>query len=465
MFRKMKSARKKEKKNIEYSGPIIVRKISEYTPLNDTKEEPPNQGTQENENSVPDHKEDKTIKHQNTKQQVQEQSAEENSNYHYRFEPNNKYFSICIYALVSLAIGMLIIMGIINLPFIAVFIKNFINIIQPFVAAFFIAFIINPIVKVIADRFFGDVCKIKKNKVRLALGILTSYVMLIGIIVGFCTYVIPQLMSSIEDLINRSSDLYNEAIKFLNSIETRFPELDMTLIEDKLNEAMPQLLQFGTDFVKNAIPAILNLSFSIAKITINLLLSIAISIYMLYDKRALSKNSTRVLYSIVPKKRADGMLVIVKQCGSIFTNFIVGKALDSTIIGIICFIIMSILKLPYAVLLSVIVGVTNMIPYFGPFIGAIPGVLLYICIDPLQALIFAIMILAIQQFDGWILGPKILGDSTGLTPLWVIFGITVGGAYGGVFGMFIGVPVVAVLAYLADLFISSRLKKKRIEIE
>lgn len=458
MFKRMKRSHPVgKKKEVEFSGPIIVRDLTSISDLTEQDDIVAQEETIEkaSEQTQPDIE---------TKQS-NVMSRKEDKNRHFQFEPNAKYFTICIYVLASLAVGMLIIMSVINLPFIVGFIKRFIGVINAFVVAFFIAFIINPIVRSLSDRFYGNVCRIRRSKVRLALGILTTYLLLIGLIVGFCIYVIPQISNSIEDLIKRLPQMYDEVIKFLNTLETTFPNLDVAFLEDKLNESMPQLIQFGTDFVKNAIPAVLGVSISIAKIAINILLSIAISIYMLYDKRALSKNSTRVIYALIPKKKADGILGIAKQCGSIFTNFIVGKALDSTIIGVICFIIMSILKLPYAALLSVIVGVTNMIPYFGPFIGAIPGVLLYLCIDPVQAFIFAILILAIQQFDGWILGPKILGDSTGLTPLWVIFGITVGGAYGGVFGMFIGVPIVAVVAYLADLFISNRLKHKKIEVE
>ena len=158
-------------------------------------------------------------------------------------------------------------------------------------------------------------------------------------------------------------------------------------------------------------------------------------------------------------------IVNVKECNTIFSSFIIGKSLDSLIIGIICFILMTILKLPYSVLLSVIVGITNMIPYFGPFIGAIPGVVLFLVISPIKSIIFAVMILALQQFDGLYLGPKILGNSTGLKPLWVIFGITVGGAYAGVLGMFLGVPVVGVIAHLLNKSITSRLEKKNITID
>lgn len=397
-------------------------------------------------------------------QEGQKSRNEEGSTYHHYFEPNNRYFTICVYALAVLAIGVVIIQSIISLPHIFSALDRFLFIIQPFIVAFFIAFIVNPIVKSLAERFFHRVCRIKSAKVCLALGILTAYVLVIGLITAFCIYVIPQISDSIAKLTSQSSELYKEIFKFLNSLESR-TTLDLSWIEEKIEETSPQLITLGTDIVTNLLPKLLNFSLSILKLVINILLSIAISIYMLYDKRNLSKNTTRVIYSLIPRKKATAILQLTKECGKIFTNFIVGKTIDSTIIGMLCFVIMSILRLDYAILISVIVGVTNMIPYFGPFIGAVPGILLYLCIDPVQAIVFSIMVLGLQQFDGWILGPKILGDSTGLTPLWVIFGITVGGAYGGVFGMFLGVPIVAVVAYLANLFITSRLKKKNIVIE
>ena len=124
---------------------------------------------------------------------------------------------------------------------------------------------------------------------------------------------------------------------------------------------------------------------------------------------------------------------------------------------------MSLCQLPYAVLISAIVGVTNMIPYFGPFIGAVPGVLIMLLVSPIKALIFAILILVLQQFDGLILGPKILGDSTGLKPLWIIFAITIGGSIAGVLGMFLGVPVIAVLRYLLNRFLQYRLEKRNFQ--
>lgn len=394
----------------------------------------------------------------------EEGSPEDSSSYRFRFEPNNKYFTICVYVLAVLAIGIVIIQSIINISYIVGAFDRFLFVIQPFIVAFFIAFIINPIVRILAENLFHKVFRIKSVKKCLGLGILTSYLLLIGLITGFCIYVIPQISESIAKLTSQSSELYDEFYKFLNKLETK-TTLNLSWIEEKIKETSPELISLGTDIVTNLLPKLLNFSISILKLVINILLSIAISIYMLYDKRKLTKNSTRVLYAFVPQKKANAILQLTKDCGNIFSKYIVGATTDSIIVGIVCFTIMSILRLDYAMLISVIIGVTNLIPYFGPFIGAVPGMILYLCIDPIKAVIFAIMILVLQQIDGWIIAPKILGDSTGLTPLWVIFGITVGGAYAGVAGMFLGVPIVAVVAYLSNLFITKRLEKRNIDIE
>jgi len=154
------------------------------------------------------------------------------------------------------------------------------------------------------------------------------------------------------------------------------------------------------------------------------------------------------------------LISITHTSNRIFTGFISGKILDSLIIGVLCFIGMSIFNLPMAMLVSVIVGVTNVIPYFGPFIGAIPGALIVFLVDPIKAFWFMLFILALQQFDGNILGPYILGDSIGLPAFWVIFAILVFGSIFGVLGMFIGVPTFAVIYSIIKMWIESRLEKK-----
>ena len=185
---------------------------------------------------------------------------------------------------------------------------------------------------------------------------------------------------------------------------------------------------------------------------------------MLIDKEKLIRNFKRLIYVIMKKNTAERFISTLKDANEIFSNFVIGKALDSLIIGIICFIFMKMVGLEYAMLISVIVGITNMIPYFGPFIGAIPGSILLLTVNWKMAFVFIIWIVVLQQFDGLYLGPKILGDRLGLRPLWIIFAITVGGYFFGPIGMFLGVPTVAVIAYLLDRWITRVLIKKNIDI-
>lgn len=190
-----------------------------------------------------------------------------------------------------------------------------------------------------------------------------------------------------------------------------------------------------------------------------------------------SRNVRELLAMIVTYLLVIGLIIVsfvflIPQIGQSITDlfnqlpgWISGKTVDSFIIGVLCFLLMSILQLPYALLISLIVGVTNMIPYFGPFIGAVPGALIILLISPWKMIVYLIMILVLQQFDGLYLGPKILGDSTGLRPIWIIFAITIGGALMGFVGMFLGVPCVAVISYLTGEWIDRRLEKRGIDSE
>lgn len=382
----------------------------------------------------------------------------------YQFESNRQYFSICIYALFVILIGTMVVYCIMNMDKTKTALSHFTQALSPFLIAFFIAYILNPIV-VKLKTFFEKVCKITSQKVTKALSIVLTYLIVLGIVTITLVYIIPELGKSLSDLSVKFQIIGTQLIEFLQHIEDLYPNLGLSAFEEKLSDLTMQLVSLGPNMVKDLIPAILSFSMGIVRLAINVLLSIVISIYMLNDKKMINKNITRALYAFWKKDKVDGFIENAKECNSIFSSFIIGKSLDSLIIGILCFILMTILKLPYSVLLSVIVGLTNMIPYFGPFIGAVPGVVLFLVIHPIKAIIFTIMIFALQQFDGLYLGPKILGNSTGLKPLWVIFAITLGGAYAGVLGMFLGVPVVAVIAFLFNKVITARLERKNIKVD
>ncbi|SET28241.1 AI-2E family transporter [[Clostridium] polysaccharolyticum] len=381
------------------------------------------------------------------------------------FETNSKYFTICIYSLFVIITGSILVYCILNWSKTQKTIANLFRTLSPFFIGFFIAYILNPIVKKL-DNLLGKL--FNESKLRLSLrhtlSILLSYFIALGLVSIIMIYIVPQFGASFQDLTDRFPDMYNAAYDFLNGIQERYPNLDVAFIRDKINDLRSPLVDFGTNIVTNAFPLLFNISMSIVKTLINIILAIVISAYILIDKELLIRNAKRLVYAFLPKDTANYFCSTASKCNAIFSGFIFGKLLDSLIIGMICFVLMSILKLPYAVLLSTIVGITNMIPYFGPFIGAVPGVIIYLLLDPIQAIVFAILIFILQQFDGLYLGPKILGESTGLKPIWVIFAITIGDAYFGVLGMFLGVPIVAVLAFLLNEFMNRKLKKKGIHM-
>ena len=186
---------------------------------------------------------------------------------------------------------------------------------------------------------------------------------------------------------------------------------------------------------------------------------------MLYDEEKFKRTFKKLFYGIFPKKFADWLMYLYSLNKIAFNGFVFGKIIDSAIIGVMCYVGALLLKLPYPVLIAVVVGVTNVIPFFGPFIGAIPCLIILVVIDPWAALKFLVFIFALQQFDGNLLGPKILGGSLGLPTLWIMFAIIVGGALFGVPGMVISVPIFSVLYILVRDWINAILKKKQINIE
>lgn len=376
-----------------------------------------------------------------------------------KFKANSKYFTISVYAIGVILFGVIIVKFFISWGATLNAIKSVITVLMPFILGILIAFILNPVVMKI-DLLLYKYCKLKQKTIRKILSIFVSYLLVLGLIAVMLFGIIPQIITSITDLVNYVPDAVKQITYFVDNLEQHFPGLDMDVVRDAINNAIPDFINYAKDFATNIVPALYQVSRAILQWMLNLVIAIIVSVYMLSDKKPLVGSIKALVYAIVPVKYIPTTVEIIKEANKLFSGFIVGKAIDSTIIGIICFVLMSLLQLPYTVLISVIVGVTNMIPYFGPFIGAIPGALIMLLISPIKALIFVILILAIQQFDGLILGPKILGDSTGLKPLWIIIAITIGGSIAGVLGMFLGVPVVAFLRYLLERFLKYRLRKR-----
>lgn len=362
------------------------------------------------------------------------------------------------YIVALVAIIAIIFLMIANWGVVLAVIGKFLTILMPFILGFFFACFINPLVKRV-HSLLNQMKPGKGAKIKKAFSVIISYVVVIGVITVLLIYIIPQIKASIGELGNTIQDGYQYMITHQKELNEKIPFIGLGGGIEYIKEfAYKKIMSNGSEIL----PYVYHVSSSLLTTSYNVLMGLVISIYIILDMKKLKRSARKVVYALSPKKKEQEVWQTMKQCSHIFNGFLIGKMIDSLIIGILCLIAMSILKLPYALLLSLIVCITNMIPYFGPIIGAIPGVMIYLFIDIRYAFIFALMILILQQFDGLYLGPKILGDQTGIKPLWVIFGITVGGAYFGVMGMFLGVPVVAVIMYLLQLFLDKKLKKKNI---
>lgn len=362
------------------------------------------------------------------------------------------------YIVALVAIIAIIFLMIANWGVVLAVIGKFLTILMPFILGFFFACFINPLVKRV-HSLLNRMKPGKGAKIKKAFSVIISYVVVIGVITVLLIYIIPQIKASIGELGNTIQDGYQYMITHQKELNEKIPFIGLGGGIEYIKEfAYKKIMSNGSEII----PYVYHVSSSLLTMSYNVLMGLVISIYIILDMKKLKRSARKVVYALSPKKKEQEVWETMKQCSHIFNGFLIGKMIDSLIIGILCLIAMSILKLPYALLLSLIVCITNMIPYFGPIIGAIPGVMIYMFIDIRYAFIFALMILILQQFDGLYLGPKILGDQTGIKPLWVIFGITVGGAYFGVMGMFLGVPVVAVIMYLLQLFLDKKLKKKNI---
>jgi predicted PurR-regulated permease PerM len=268
-------------------------------------------------------------------------------------------------------------------------------------------------------------------------------------------------------LINNIEGYLDNLNALVDDLITRF-NLDEGGLDDGIDSFIVSyegLMKQLIGQVSAALPKLLNYGVALGNGIVAAITALISSIYMLSGKNVLTAQLKKLLFALFPAERVERVLQVCRQANGIFVGFINGKLLDSAIIGVLCFILCSILRIPYAPLISVFIGVTNVIPFFGPLIGAIPSVMLLVIVDPWAALRFIIMIIALQQFDGNILGPKILGNSTGLSAIWVLVAIVVGGGLFGFPGMILGVPTFAVIYMLTREFVTKRLAAKHLDGE
>ncbi len=381
----------------------------------------------------------------------------------HRFLKNDRYFTLCVYVFLLVLLSAVAIKAIFSFGQTRAFFAGLFRALAPFLIALLIAYILTPFVRRV-NWLLHRCFKKLKEKPGMVLSLLIVYLIAIGLVITLLIYILPEVVNNLADIIRKIPDAYRDLLGLIETLQERFPNVDFSSITDMLKSTQSDVVASLQDVTGRIIPVLYTASVSIVTWLANFVIAVVVSVYMLYGKRPLLRMFKIILYALVPRKRVPLVKEILIDCNHIFSQFVVSKMVDSLIIGILCALLMTILRLPYVFLISVFVGITNMIPYFGPFIGAIPGIVIMLAVSPIKALIFLIMILCLQQFDGLFLGPKLMGNSTGMKPLWIIFAITIGGKFFGVLGMFLGVPVVAIIAYLAERFMSWRLRLKHIEI-
>ncbi len=308
----------------------------------------------------------------------------------------------------------------------------------------------------------------KKIKVSRIISLFIVYAILLGTIAAFFTSLIPQISHSIKELIALIPD-EKQMSNIIKSLQNSFGNIEF-IQEFDISSNVTKILSTFSSALSDSFTSILsglNVTVStVMTITTSLLkfiFGMIISMYVLKDKERLIKYTNRILKSLLPAKRYDSLLFSLKEIHEVFSKYIVGKSLDSFIIAILCFIGLSLMNIQYALLISFIVGITNMIPYFGPFIGMIPSSLIALLASGQweKGLGVLIFIIVLQQLDGWLIGPKILGDSVGLDPLVVIIAIIIGGATFGLLGMFVSVPIAAILRSNFERFLERCVNKTK----
>ncbi len=330
---------------------------------------------------------------------------------------------------------------------------------MPFIIGFTMAYLFNFILKFFEEKVlcFGFFKKIK-FKFKRTIGMLLTYGTVGLLIYLFLIFVFPQLVSSIMGLVNDIPTYITNITELFNDFNSKYEiqEEYYNILVEQWNKYKDSIIRFAT----NLIPVLGNVVKGILSSLWNIVLGVIVSIYLLIDKErffALSKKTTISMFS---ERTANRIIELTHRSNDIFGKFLSGKILDSLIIGVLTFIVLTIFKMPYTILVSFIVGITNIIPFFGPFIGAIPSAIIILFVSPIKALWFLIIILVIQQIDGNIIGPKILGDSLGISAFWILFSLLVTGKIFGLLGLIIGVPLFVFIYSIAKDIVENKLKKK-----
>ena len=359
------------------------------------------------------------------------------------------------------------------------FLAKLTDILAPVLYGFAMAYLLAPIVNWLERVLTGGANRALKgkglpvpNRWLRALSIFLTWAFVLFLIYLLLVMLIPQLVESITMLIDNAQlyyqqvyDWVNELLNAKSGVGSWATEMIDRYYDNALDLLEKNILPWAQALLTSLTGGIWSGILGVVTFVKNFIIGIVVSIYMLAMKERSAARCAKLVYGVFTEERARLIVRGTRRVDRIFSGFVRGKLLDSLIIGILCFIGCSILGIPYTPLVSLIVGVTNVIPFFGPVLGAVPSAFLILLVSPLKCLYFVIFVFILQQLDGNVIGPRILGPSTGISSFWVVVAILVGGGFGGLMGMFLGVPICACLQALTRYIVNLRLQKRGMPVE
>ena len=387
----------------------------------------------------------------------------------YKWDKQYLHWGVTAFCVIAAAIVFFFLLR--WLPQLKTTLSKLISILAPFIWGLVLSYLLSPLMNTLDTKVFLPLAKVfsrkpgRKGGKKFArtMAVIFSEIFLVLVLVAMVYLIIPQVLSSLQTLVSNSDTYMANLSTWIERVFDKYPMLEKYLGDTigSVNDDFGNWLQTTlAPLLGKVIGSVTSGVYGFARGLYNLIIGIIVSIYLLGDREGYRAAVKRISYSVFSLETAENLRNVLRFLDKTFMSFITGKLLDSLIIGIICYICCSLMEMPYTLLISVIVGVTNIIPFFGPFFGAIPSALIILMVNPGKCLVFIIFIIILQQVDGNIIGPRILGSSTGITGFWVMFSIILGGGLFGFWGLLLGVPVFVVIYSLLTSRIERRLRKK-----
>lgn len=376
-----------------------------------------------------------------------------------KIEWNSKYKTVSVYVVITATVVLLIALFFMNLGVVGQGLAKFFSILMPFIIGAAAAYLLSRPARFIEKHWFKFIEHRKPHPgVRRGLSILTLFIIVFGIFVLLVYFIIPQLLDSASSLIRNLpsylDQLETSIVSWLDSLHLMSPE-----IQEQLDDFQNTFLNM-TNLLNQLVAQLPTVITSVGTGLFNFFVGMIVCVYVLYSREKFLRQGKKLLFAIFNEEFATQFVQVMKYSNDVFLGYIMGTLMSTAFIGVSTFVFMTVLHMPYAVLITVIVAVTNIIPFFGPFLGAIPSAIILLIVDPLYALAFVVFIIVLQQIDGNILLPKFVGMNIGLSAFWVLFALLLGGGLFGFWGLVLGVPIFAVIYALIATLVNSSLRKK-----